>query len=576
MRVTIGAKIFGIAVGLLLLMGAVAWLSTRLTQTVDEQLVVLDQDYFPGYIQFAHANIHTVEESALIRRVLLALDEGETAAGAKIAALRQRVETAAKASGDELAEARRLINQLIAQPSDFHDHVALARLDTRVEFLQEERRHYEEIFAQLLPAAEAGRRADAARLLDELDEVRDDFDRRIDAARSEMRELARTAIRATRAYQQRAVAIGLALLAIAGLLGLTVAAAVTSGLVRPVRRLLAGTTAVEQGALDTIVPVTSRDEIGRLTQAFNNMVGELRVKARIRDTFGKYLDPRIVAGLIDRPELIDPGGSRRDMTILFCDMQGFTSFSEGLTPTALVHVINRYLTVMSEPVRRHNGIIDKYIGDGIMAFWGQPFTGADEHARLACLAALDQLACLAEFDAELPELTGIRRGLPKIEVRIGIATGPVVVGNIGSEQTRSYTVIGDTVNVASRLEGACKTYGVRALIGEATQRLTGDAVETREIDSVLVLGKSEPERIFELLGRKGEVAAPRLELRATFAAALAAYRRRGWDDAVSGFEACLALDPEDPPSRVFLARVMRFREYAPANDWDGVWALEAK
>ncbi len=274
MRVTIGAKIFGIAVGLLLLMGAVAWLSTRLTQTVDEQLVVLDQDYFPGYIQFAHANIHTVEESALIRRVLLALDEGETAAGAKIAALRQRVETAAKASGDELAEARRLINQLIAQPSDFHDHVALARLDTRVEFLQEERRRYEEIFAQLLPAAEAGRRADAARLLDELDEVRDDFDRRIDAARSEMRELARTAIRATRAYQQRAVAIGLALLAIAGLLGLTVAAAVTSGLVRPVRRLLAGTTAVEQGALDTIVPVTSRDEIGRLTQAFNNMVGE--------------------------------------------------------------------------------------------------------------------------------------------------------------------------------------------------------------------------------------------------------------------------------------------------------------
>ncbi len=342
------------------------------------------------------------------------------------------------------------------------------------------------------------------------------------------------------------------------------------------RRLLAGTTAVEQGALDTVVPVTSRDEIGRLTQAFNNMVGELRVKARIRDTFGKYLDPRIVAGLIDRPELIDPGGSRRDMTILFCDMQGFTSFSEGLTPTALVHVINRYLTVMSEPVRRHNGIIDKYIGDGIMAFWGPPFTGADEHARLACLAALDQLACLAEFDAELPELTGIRRGLPKIEVRIGIATGPVVVGNIGSEQTRSYTVIGDTVNVASRLEGACKIYGVRALIGEATQRLAADAVETREIDSVLVVGKSEPERIFELLGRKGEVAAQRLELCGSFAAALAAYRRRGWDDAIRGFEACLALDPEDPPSRVFLARVMRFREYAPANDWDGVWALEAK
>jgi hypothetical protein len=114
------------------------------------------------------------------------------------------------------------------------------------------------------------------------------------------------------------------------------------------------------------------------------------------------------------------------------------------------------------------------------------------------------------------------------------------------------------------------------LIGEATQRLAGDAVETREIDAVLVVGKSEPERIFEVLGRKGEVAAPRLELAAAFAAGLAAYRSRAWDAAIGGFEACLALDPEDSPSRVFLARVMRFREYAPADDWDGVWALEAK
>ena len=127
------------------------------------------------------------------------------------------------------------------------------------------------------------------------------------------------------------------------------------------------------------------------------MVGELRVKAQIRDTFGKYVDPRIVAGLIDRPELTDAKGSRREMTIFFCDMKGFTAFSEGMTPAGLVNVLNRYMTVMSEPVRRNNGIIDKYIGDGIMAFWGPPFTGADEHARLACLAALDQLASACRF-----------------------------------------------------------------------------------------------------------------------------------------------------------------------------------
>src|SRR6202022_134716 len=229
---------------------------------------------------------------------------------------------------------------------------------------------------------------------------RDDFDRKIDAARSEMRRLAGAAIVGTRAYQRRVVESGLGLLAIAGLLGITIAAAVTLGLVRPVRRLLDGTAAVEGGALDTVIPITSRDEIGRLTRSFNSMVGELRLKAQIQETFGKYVDPRIVAGLIDRPKLTDVKGSRREMTIFFCDMKGFTAFSEGMTPAALVNVLNRYMTVMSEPVRRNNGIIDKYIGDGIMAFWGPPFTSPEEHPALACLAALDQLAGLAAFRAE--------------------------------------------------------------------------------------------------------------------------------------------------------------------------------
>jgi adenylate cyclase len=172
-------------------------------------------------------------------------------------------------------------------------------------------------------------------------------------------------------------------------------------------------------------------------------------------------------------------------------MKGFTSFSEGMTPAALVTVLNRYMTAMSEPVRRHKGIIDKYIGDAVMAFWGPPFTGAEEQARLGCLAALDQVAGLAAFRAELPDLIGFKRGLPDIGLRIGIATGDVVAGSIGSEQTRIYTVIGDIVNLASRLEGANKTYGTRALINEAANHLAADTVETREIGSVLVIGETE-------------------------------------------------------------------------------------
>jgi class 3 adenylate cyclase len=574
MRLTIGIKIFGIAIGLLILMGAAAALSLLMTRTVDDQLAMLDDDYFPAYTTLAQANTRSVEESAFIRRLMLAFEENPRDE-AKIADLQRRAGAAAADSDAGIAEARRLINSQIAGGRHFEDDVALGRLDTRLEFLQEERHTYETEFTSLLNAAR-NRQNNVAELLDDLDATRDDFDRRITADQTEMRRLADGAIDGTRVYQRHVIEISLFLMILAGLLGLTVAGAVTMGLVRPVRRLLAGTAAVEGGALDTVVPITSRDEIGRLTQSFNTMVGELRTKAQIRETFGKYVDPRIVAGLLDRPELTDPLGARRQMTILFCDMQGFTSFSEGMTPTGLVTVLNRYLTVLSDPVRRNGGIIDKYIGDAVMAFWGPPFCAADDQARLACLAAIEQLAALPGFQEELPELTGVRRGFPKIAVRTGIATGDVVVGNIGSEQTRNYTVIGDTVNIASRLEGASKAYGTRVLVCERTQRLAANAVEVREIDSVLVVGKSEPERIFELLGRRGEVVSERLELRDTFVAALADYREQRWDKSAKGFRDCLSIVPDDPASHVFLDRIVQFRAEPPAADWNGVWALHAK
>src|SRR6516164_2818043 len=575
MRFPIGLKIFGIAVGLLILMAAAALLSMRMTRTVDGQLGIIDQNYFPAYVALAQANIRSVEESAYVRRLLLALvDRGDDAA--KLDQLRQQVLSTGKTSDERVADARQYINRQIADPLDFDDNIALARLDEKIAVLQEERQHYEAVLGKLLTAAEAGDKPLTAELLGELDDRRDEFDHKIDAARNEMRRLASAAIVGTRDYQRRVVAIGIALLAIAAALGITLAAAVTLGLVRPVRRLLLGTAAVESGALDTVIPITSRDEIGRLTRSFNSMVGELRIKAQIRETFGKYVDPRIVAGLLDRPELTDVKGSRREMTMLFCDMAGFTALSEGMTPAALVTVLNRYLTLMSEPVRRNNGIIDKYIGDAVMAFWGPPFTGAQEQARLACLAALDQLAGLAAFRAELPDLIGLKRGIPEHGIRVGIATGDVVVGSIGSEQTRNYTVIGDTVNLASRLEGANKIYGTRVLISETTNRLAADSVETREIDSVLVVGKTEPQRIFELLGQKGEVAPERLALRDAYLEALEAYRGKAWDKACTGFKACLAINPCDPPSKLFLERIIQFRVAAPCADWSGVWSLAEK
>ena len=173
--------------------------------------------------------------------------------------------------------------------------------------------------------------------------------------------------------QRQAMLIAAILTALAAALGLVFAALVSSGMARPVRRLLEGARAVEAGRLDETLTVNSQDEIGHLTTAFNRMVEQLRHKERMRETFGKYIDPRIVEGLIDRPSLaVD--GQRRVMTVLFCDVKGFTGASEGMTPQGLVKVMNRYFSAMSAPIRDHGGVIDKYIGDAIMAYWGPPFT----------------------------------------------------------------------------------------------------------------------------------------------------------------------------------------------------------
>ena len=265
------------------------------------------------------------------------------------------------------------------------------------------------------------------------------------------------------------------------------------------------------------------------------------------------------------------------MTVLFCDVKGFTGASEGMTPQGLVKVMNRYFSIMSAPIRDHRGIIDKYIGDAIMAYWGPPFADDADQARLASLAALEMLRLVAVVAVRISRTARCTQLPIAFDIRIGIATGEVLVGSIGSELMMSYTVMGDTVNLASRLEGANKVYGGRILVSEATVAGASDAIEAREIDRVVTLGQTRPQAVFEIMGRKGELTAAQTELarplspKGSRPTERSAGTRRG-----GAFEAALVAMPGDGPSMTFIKRIEKLAATPPGEGWDGAWHLERK
>ena len=472
---TIRKRILGIALGLIFLMAITSALSMVMTRRIAHQLDEFSSKYVEAYGHLARMNIRSLEQALALRRLMISRmqsppDEPSMADQRKIyEAKGQEIEQEAQA-------ARALINAIIDDSSTASDNARLGRIDDRIErVISDLHRYLGEEYKRLLMLLEAGNIAEARVSVARTDALRDDLNQRIEIIRTDMLALVRGDAVMTMRDQQTAIVISVVLTLLAGILGLIFSLFISTGITGPVRRLLEGTRAVEAGRLDGSIDVTTRDEIGQLTTAFNNMVEQLRHKERLRETFGRYVDPRVVEGLIERQSLTASDGERRVMTVLFCDMKGFTSLSEGMTPQGLVKVMNHYLSTMSGPIRSHRGIIDKYIGDAIMAYWGPPFTEHSEQARLACLAAVEMADRGAALRTELPELLGVRTVPSDCDVRIGVATGEVLVGSIGSEFMMSYTVMGDAVNLASRLENVNKIYGTHSLASEPAIAAAGDA-----------------------------------------------------------------------------------------------------
>jgi class 3 adenylate cyclase len=261
---------------------------------------------------------------------------------------------------------------------------------------------------------------------------------------------------------------------------------------------------------------------------------------------------------------------------MFCDMKGFTSMSEGMTPQGLVKVMNCYLTTMSTPIRQRRGVIDKYIGDAIMAYWGAPFVEEAEQTRRACLAAIDMIDLVPKLREQLPELLGIRALSAECDIRIGIATGEVLTGSIGSELMMSFTVMGDAVNFASRLEAVNKIYGSRILISQATAAALDEEFVLREVDRLTIIGQTVSQAVFEVMGKREGLTRQQELLRTRYSEGLGAYRACRWEQARNLFNAALEISPGDGPSQALLDRVDRFQTSPPPPDWNGSWQMEHK
>jgi class 3 adenylate cyclase/CHASE2 domain-containing sensor protein len=297
---------------------------------------------------------------------------------------------------------------------------------------------------------------------------------------------------------------------------------------------------------------------------------EEKKKKEVKNAFQHYVAPAIVNQMLERVDQLHLGGERKQLTALFSDIRGFTSISEKMPPEDLVHFLNEYLTAMTRIVLEHEGTVDKYMGDAIMAFYGAPLEQPD-HAFRACKTAVDMINRLKELWEGWEA-----RNLPPMNIGIGINSGEMSVGNMGSEERFDYTIMGDNVNLASRLEGINKQYGTNIVISQSTYEIVQDQpFIVRELDSVRVKGKHEPVTIYELMGYDSFDQQTE-SLVKIFDEGLNAYRNRQWDRAIALFHEALRINPDDEPSKVYENRCEAYKQNPPPENWDGVFEMKTK
>jgi adenylate cyclase len=317
--------------------------------------------------------------------------------------------------------------------------------------------------------------------------------------------------------------------------------------------------------LDVVYPLLALT-VNYIALTVYSYVGVERQRRQIKDTFRQYVSPVVVEQMLKDPSRLKLGGEEKVLTVLFSDLEGFTTYSETHRPHEMIEILGEYYDRMTELIFENRGTLNEYVGDELLAIFGGPIAQSD-HARRACAAAL----AMREARHALGE-DWSRRGRPRLRARTGINSGPMLVGNLGSKYRFAYGVLGDHVNLGSRLEGLNRVYGTEILLGENTAQLAEGAFVLREVDMVRVKGRVQAVRTYELVTTAGVALEPAHdEALHLYATGLEAYRKQLWEDALALFTQALAARPDDGPSRIMASRCQLYQQTPPPGDWDGVF-----
>ena len=571
MKHSIALKIFGLAVFILLLMITVALVNSIEVIKLGNEVESIAKTDMPITGHAADLN-----ESGLRRRIAFERLYREYDAPEPDSSVIAEAETNFKKFSIDVVEKIKLLrSELDTLPDSHNDQENFVQARELVAEIESTFDQQTDIAKKVLDARKARTGVESKELM----EINMNLQTSMQDNRSKLQALALTiaedAVGRAKESELRVLWSSLTITLLALFLGLWGAWVLSRKLASPILRLVQSTKDVQGGNLSVNIANLPEDEIGQLGESLNKMIEELRKKEALQTMISTYIDPRIVEKIIipGRAEIL--AGQRQTMTIMFTDMAGFSKIGEQLSPTGLVKLTNRYFTIMTECIQAEQGIIDKFIGDAIMAYWGPPFVKEEEQAAAACRAALRQKEAIKQFRKELPELLGLRKNLPEIEIRIGIATGEVVVGNIGSDTARSYTVMGDVVNLASRLESANSQYGSVIMISDITLRMAETQIQVRELDKIVFKGKTEPVKVYELLSIEGALSAEEEAKAKRFSEGLEAYRKQDWLAAEAIFNE-LVDKYDDKPSHTFVNRIALLETHNIGSGWDGVWRMNTK